>query len=140
MNPLRSTPDGEATSATSDTGSIPFESWDRPRSGWMLPGRCRTPRRRTPAPVDGTGVTAAGVGAGVAVVPLEAVGPEGGLVDRSVQAAAPRTVAGSSTEPSSPTTIDTPPTATGEGATTISDAGTTPAPSAGGSNWSNALR
>jgi multicomponent Na+:H+ antiporter subunit B len=27
--------------------SAPFESWDRPRSAWMLPGRCRTPRRRT---------------------------------------------------------------------------------------------
>jgi multicomponent Na+:H+ antiporter subunit B len=27
--------------------SEPFESWDRPRSAWMLPGRCRTPRRRT---------------------------------------------------------------------------------------------
>jgi multicomponent Na+:H+ antiporter subunit B len=47
MSPLRSTPDGEATPAPSDPGSTPFESWDRPRSGWMLPGRCRTPRRRT---------------------------------------------------------------------------------------------
>ena len=27
--------------------SAPFESWDRPRGRWMLPGRCRTPRRRT---------------------------------------------------------------------------------------------
>src|SRR3982750_4203830 len=27
--------------------SAPFDSWDRPRSAWMLPGRCRTPRRRT---------------------------------------------------------------------------------------------
>ena len=24
-----------------------FESWDRPRSPWLLPGRCRFPRRRT---------------------------------------------------------------------------------------------
>jgi len=47
MSPLRSTPDGEATPVPSDPGSPPFESWDRPRSGWMLPGRCRTPRRRT---------------------------------------------------------------------------------------------
>ena len=47
MSPLRRTPDGEATPAPSDPGSTPFESWDRPRSGWMLPGRCRTPRRRT---------------------------------------------------------------------------------------------
>ena len=47
MSPLRSTPDGEAAPVPSDPGSTPFESWDRPRSGWMLPGRCRTPRRRT---------------------------------------------------------------------------------------------
>lgn len=47
MSPLRRTPDGEATPAPSDPGPTPFESWDRPRSGWMLPGRCRTPRRRT---------------------------------------------------------------------------------------------
>jgi multicomponent Na+:H+ antiporter subunit B len=26
---------------------VPFESWDRPRSAWLLPGRCRTPRQRT---------------------------------------------------------------------------------------------
>jgi multicomponent Na+:H+ antiporter subunit B len=25
----------------------PFESWDRPRSAWLLPGRCRNPRQRT---------------------------------------------------------------------------------------------
>ena len=25
----------------------PFESWDRPRTAWLLPGRCRTPRQRT---------------------------------------------------------------------------------------------
>ena len=25
----------------------PFESWDRPRGAWMLPGRCRHPTRRT---------------------------------------------------------------------------------------------
>jgi len=45
VSPLRSTPDGEAAPVPSDPGSTPFESWDRPRSGWMLPGRCRTPRR-----------------------------------------------------------------------------------------------
>lgn len=27
--------------------AAPFESWDRPRGAWMLPGRCRYPRRRT---------------------------------------------------------------------------------------------
>jgi multicomponent Na+:H+ antiporter subunit B len=27
--------------------SAPFESWDHPRSDWLLPGRCRTPRQRT---------------------------------------------------------------------------------------------
>jgi multicomponent Na+:H+ antiporter subunit B len=25
----------------------PFESWDRPRSEWLLPGRCRNPAQRT---------------------------------------------------------------------------------------------
>jgi multicomponent Na+:H+ antiporter subunit B len=25
----------------------PFESWDRPRTAWLLPGRCRTPTQRT---------------------------------------------------------------------------------------------
>jgi hypothetical protein len=51
-------------------------------------------RRRTLAPVDGTGVTAEGVGEGVAVVPPGAVGSaEGGLVDLSVQAAASKTAA-----------------------------------------------
>ena len=51
-----SSPDGTAVPGASlDSGpgsgryavSAPFESWDRPRSAWMLPGRCRTPRRRT---------------------------------------------------------------------------------------------
>ena len=51
-----SSPDGTAVPGTSlESGpgsgryamSAPFESWDRPRSAWMLPGRCRTPRRRT---------------------------------------------------------------------------------------------
>ena len=43
MSPLRSTPDGEP----SGPASTPFESWDRPRTAWLLPGRCRNPRRRT---------------------------------------------------------------------------------------------
>ena len=49
-----SSPDGTAAPGSgSGPGSgryavsAPFESWDRPRSAWMLPGRCRTPRRRT---------------------------------------------------------------------------------------------
>ena len=43
MSPLRSSPDGEP----SGPESAPFESWDRPRTAWLLPGRCRNPRRRT---------------------------------------------------------------------------------------------
>ena len=27
--------------------AAPFESWDRPRAGWLLPGRCRNPQQRT---------------------------------------------------------------------------------------------
>ena len=49
-----SSPDGTAAPGASPgpgsggyAVSAPFESWDRPRSAWMLPGRCRTPRRRT---------------------------------------------------------------------------------------------
>ena len=45
MSPLHSSPEG------TDPGlvptSAPFESWDRPRTGWLLPGRCRNSRRRT---------------------------------------------------------------------------------------------
>jgi multicomponent Na+:H+ antiporter subunit B len=26
---------------------VPFETWDRPRSAWLLPGRCRIPGQRT---------------------------------------------------------------------------------------------
>jgi multicomponent Na+:H+ antiporter subunit B len=43
-------PDGAASAADrppADPEPVPFESWDRPRSAWLLPGRCRTPRRRT---------------------------------------------------------------------------------------------
>ena len=43
-------PDGAASSAQARPGeheSAPFESWDRPRGDWLLPGRCRDPRRRT---------------------------------------------------------------------------------------------
>ena len=54
MSVQGSSPDGTAVpSPGSGPGSgryavsAPFESWDRPRSAWMLPGRCRTPRRRT---------------------------------------------------------------------------------------------
>ena len=36
-----------STSETGGRDAAPFESWDRPRSGWLLPGRCRNPRRRT---------------------------------------------------------------------------------------------
>ena len=43
MSPLAGTPDGEP----SGPGSTPFESWDRPRTAWLLPGRCRSPRQRT---------------------------------------------------------------------------------------------
>lgn len=63
MSPSSGAPDGDGaavpTGTRADPGSgrfavsasfepfEPFESWDRPRSAWMLPGRCRTPRRRT---------------------------------------------------------------------------------------------
>ena len=43
-------PEGAASSAQARPGEhepVPFESWDRPRSDWLLPGRCRDPRRRT---------------------------------------------------------------------------------------------
>jgi multicomponent Na+:H+ antiporter subunit B len=38
---------GPSEGRTRGRGHAPFESWDRPRSGWLLPGRCRNPRRRT---------------------------------------------------------------------------------------------
>ena len=58
MSSVSSGPEGEGTTGPQtfpglgpDSGrlatSAPFESWDRPRSAWMLPGRCRTPRQRT---------------------------------------------------------------------------------------------
>ena len=50
MTPARSGPDGEgrvAGTVRGERGAAPFESWDRPRSAWMLPGRTRAPRRRT---------------------------------------------------------------------------------------------
>ena len=37
----------EPTAAAPPPASPTFESWDRPRSAWLLPGRCRTPRQRT---------------------------------------------------------------------------------------------
>lgn len=43
MSPLHTTPDG----APQGPDSTPFESWDRPRTAWLLPGRCRNPRQRT---------------------------------------------------------------------------------------------
>ncbi len=36
---------GDEPAATSPSAA--FESWDHPRSAWLLPGRCRTPRQRT---------------------------------------------------------------------------------------------
>ena len=56
MSVERGSPDGTAapdTAVQSGPGSgryavsAPFESWARPRSAWVGPGRCRTPRRRT---------------------------------------------------------------------------------------------
>jgi multicomponent Na+:H+ antiporter subunit B len=50
VSPLPGTPDGsgaEPDGAARPPVSAAFESWDRPRSAWLLPGRCRTPRRRT---------------------------------------------------------------------------------------------
>jgi multicomponent Na+:H+ antiporter subunit B len=49
MNPLLSSPDddGAAPSGRPTPESTPFESWDLPRTPWLLPGRCRNPRRRT---------------------------------------------------------------------------------------------
>jgi multicomponent Na+:H+ antiporter subunit B len=44
------TPDNSPSAAKPPPGAdepAPFESWDRPRSAWLLPGRCRDPRRRT---------------------------------------------------------------------------------------------
>jgi multicomponent Na+:H+ antiporter subunit B len=35
------------TQPAAERDPAPFESWDRPRERWMLPGRCRHPRRRT---------------------------------------------------------------------------------------------
>ena len=46
MSPLNSTPDGTSPGLRRPT-SAPFESWDRPRTAWLLPGRCRNPRQRT---------------------------------------------------------------------------------------------
>jgi multicomponent Na+:H+ antiporter subunit B len=37
----------EPRRGSSTPDAAPFESWDRPRTGWLLPGRCRTPLRRT---------------------------------------------------------------------------------------------
>ena len=45
MSPLHSGSD-ETDPALIPT-TAPFESWDRPRTAWLLPGRCRNPRRRT---------------------------------------------------------------------------------------------
>jgi multicomponent Na+:H+ antiporter subunit B len=39
--------EGTAAEQRADVASAPFESWDRPRTGWLLPGRCRNPLRRT---------------------------------------------------------------------------------------------
>ena len=37
----------DPTPALSAREAAPFESWDRPDGAWMLPGRCRHPKRRT---------------------------------------------------------------------------------------------
>jgi multicomponent Na+:H+ antiporter subunit B len=55
VDPLTSSPDAEGTDVHDDAaepspgerGYAPFESWDRPRSTWLLPGRVRSPRQRT---------------------------------------------------------------------------------------------
>jgi multicomponent Na+:H+ antiporter subunit B len=53
MSPLDDTPDGpdpEGTAAEVPPGErepSEFESWDRPRMPWLLPGRCRNEQRRT---------------------------------------------------------------------------------------------
>lgn len=50
VSPSPGTPDGdgvEPAGAARPPVSAAFESWDRPRSAWLLPGRCRTPRQRT---------------------------------------------------------------------------------------------
>jgi multicomponent Na+:H+ antiporter subunit B len=39
--------DGSADGVQEGRGAAPFESWDRPRSAWMLPGRTRPARQRT---------------------------------------------------------------------------------------------
>lgn len=49
-SPSPGTSDGdgaEPAGAARPPVSAAFESWDRPRSAWLLPGRCRTPRQRT---------------------------------------------------------------------------------------------
>jgi multicomponent Na+:H+ antiporter subunit B len=50
VNPLTGSPDVEGVPDEPSPGereAAPFESWDRPRSGWLLPGRSRNPRQRT---------------------------------------------------------------------------------------------
>lgn len=50
MDPLMSSSETEGTAArhlSDEHEQASFESWDRPRSQWLLPGRCRNPRRRT---------------------------------------------------------------------------------------------
>jgi multicomponent Na+:H+ antiporter subunit B len=50
VNPLTGSPDVEGVPDEPSPGGrqcAPFESWDRPRSSWLLPGRSRNPRQRT---------------------------------------------------------------------------------------------
>ncbi len=50
MSPAHGGGDGDGVDAVAEAqppASAAFESWDRPRSAWLLPGRCRTPRQRT---------------------------------------------------------------------------------------------
>jgi multicomponent Na+:H+ antiporter subunit B len=50
VSPSGSTADGDGTEPVGTARppvSAAFESWDRPRSAWLLPGRCRAPRQRT---------------------------------------------------------------------------------------------
>ena len=46
-SPAGSTGDDVVGHPTEERERTSFESWDRPRGPWMLPGRCRYPQRRT---------------------------------------------------------------------------------------------
>jgi multicomponent Na+:H+ antiporter subunit B len=49
-DPFLQVPSPDGTAAELPPGervAAPFESWDRPRTAWLLPGRSRNPRQRT---------------------------------------------------------------------------------------------